>query len=333
MQVDLSTNNVTAIFSENVSIYTKGMLEISPDRNYLFFANVGLSPGTLAKYDVSTDTPSLLIRNPHGSLGSNGQDLAISQDGNHIYYAVGGGNWITNAYDIGQLSTTTFGPFGALVTGAYPREITTSPDGKTAYAVHTSGHIDVWDAQTYLKLKEYPTTGEAYELITDHSGNYLLAAFSNQLRVYAAEGSEPRVDSDADGIDNATDNCVNDFNPNQEDADNDWIGDICDPFPFEANHPFAQCSAELDKLMELREDTDNDGEIDRNDKCPNTQLGLEVDDSGCSLNEFCNNYSGKTKKLCESADWKNDKPLTNKPKDCMLGEGSRGDSSTCVAAY
>jgi len=40
------------------------------------------------------------------------------------------------------------------------------------------------------------------------------------------------VDTDGDGVPDATDNCPNDANPNQEDADGDGVGDVCDPTPF-----------------------------------------------------------------------------------------------------
>ena len=36
-------------------------------------------------------------------------------------------------------------------------------------------------------------------------------------------------DIDDDGIMNGDDNCVDIYNPNQEDIDNDQIGDLCDP--------------------------------------------------------------------------------------------------------
>jgi len=39
----------------------------------------------------------------------------------------------------------------------------------------------------------------------------------------------PPPDTDGDGVPNATDNCPNDFNPNQEDNDIDGLGDVCDP--------------------------------------------------------------------------------------------------------
>ncbi len=36
-------------------------------------------------------------------------------------------------------------------------------------------------------------------------------------------------DIDDDGVLNNQDNCIEDYNPNQEDEDSDSIGDVCDP--------------------------------------------------------------------------------------------------------
>ena len=38
------------------------------------------------------------------------------------------------------------------------------------------------------------------------------------------------VDADLDGIQNDSDNCPDDFNPDQADEDEDGQGDVCDPF-------------------------------------------------------------------------------------------------------
>lgn len=315
MQVNLSTNSVS-VFSGGVFIYSQGLLEISPDKNTLYFANKGLSPGTLAKYDISTNAPALIQQN--SSLGSNGQDLSLSSDGQHIYYAVGGGNGISGSYDIGQLSTATFAPFGAFQTGPYPREITTSPDGLAAYAVHETGHIDVWDAQTFLKLTEYPTVGEAGELIVNDTGAYLLAAFDTQLRIYTTEGTQI-VDADSDGVDDNVDNCPGVYNPDQADTDNDRIGDVCDAYPDDSDNLGAclidnqqktseiqQLSALVNSLQSQLADTDHDGVIDTYDRCSLTVTGAAVDAQGCSVEQFCSGYTASS--TCKAADWMNDEP-------------------------
>lgn len=163
-------------------------VEMSPDGNTLFMANTGLSPGTLEKYDVSGAVPVLLWGNAHGALGSNGQDLWLSQTGEHIYYAVGSGNRVSGGYDIAQIETSTMNVTGSILTGAYPQEIVTSPDGNTGYVAHASGHLDVWDMESYLQITEYATVGQPTELFVDRTGEYLLAAFDSALRIYRAEG-------------------------------------------------------------------------------------------------------------------------------------------------
>lgn len=327
MQINLSTNSVS-VFNGNVSIYSQGMLEISPDKNTLYFANKGLSPGSLAKYDISTNTPSLIQQNSHGSLGSNGQDLSLSDDGQDIYYAVGSGNGISGSYDIGQLSTATFTPLGAFQTGPYPREITTDPDGLIAYAVHGAGHIDVWDAQTFQKLTEYPTVGEAKELIVSNNGAYLLAAFDTQLRIYATEGTQI-VDADNDGIDDNVDNCPDINNPDQIDTDSDHIGDVCDAYPNDSNNLGAcltdnqQLSTLVNSLESRLKDTDSDGVIDTYDRCNSTlgnstSPGVTVDAQGCSVLEFCSGYTVSA--TCKAADWMNDEPTG--ANDCNWSRSS-----------
>ena len=322
MQVDATTGTLRQEFDEGVSVYAAGLLQTDPDGSMLYFGNRGLSPATLAKFDISNPDPVLVYRNPHGDLGSNGQDLWVTPDGNYVYFAVGSGNGVSG-YDIARIRTFDMTIQGALTTGPYPREITTSPDGIFAYAVHTSGHIDVWNTETQTELPSYSTQGEATEMIVDHSGNRLFASFPGGLRVFEAEGSTPLVDDDSDGVDDAIDNCPALSNADQADQDGDGLGDPCDPYPEEANHDFAICSEELAACAEdlaaclngpIR-DSDGDGEYDGTDACSDTPAGAPVDDSGCSPDEFCARHTASILD-CQGADWRNDEPATPVPLDC-----------------
>lgn len=181
MQYDTVGGSYLGAFQGTASVYASGLLEISPDRETLYFANRGLSPGTLAAFDVSSPTPVQLYQNAHGSLGSNGQDLSLSHNGRLISYACGGGNF---SYDIFVISTLTWGVHGSLACGPYPREITYAPNDRIAYVVHTGGEIDRFDVQTFLPLAPIPTVGEATELVVEHTGRYVFAAFDTQLRAY-----------------------------------------------------------------------------------------------------------------------------------------------------
>jgi len=185
MQVDSRTGTYLGEFELSVFVYFGGLLEISPDRQRLYFANVGLSPGTLACFNVSTATPTLVWKNNHGDLGGNGQDLGLTSDGLFVSYACGGGN---GGYDIFKISTQTFTSVGTFPTGPYPREVVYSPDGGEAYTVHGAS-IGRWNASTFLADPPIVTNAEPTELAVDRSGRYIFAAIGGffgppETRVY-----------------------------------------------------------------------------------------------------------------------------------------------------
>lgn len=134
---------------------------------------------------VAGNTPSLLYKNPHGGLGSNGQDLALSHDGIFASYAVGGGNG--PGYSIYKLDTTNLSSLGEFVTGAYPRQITFGHDDKTAYAVNQSGAIKVFDTATFLLT----TTMTKFVCINKSTGE--------RVKLYG-QGSDTSWDCEAAGL-------------------------------------------------------------------------------------------------------------------------------------
>ena len=75
-------------------------------------------------------------------------------------------------------------------------------------------------------------------------------------------------------------------------------------------------------------DADADGEHDDTDRCPDTKTGALVDDSGCSLGQFCAAIDANAedgKKTCNRSDWQNDEPL-GRPKDCKAKEEVKGSA-------
>ena len=178
LQIDASTGGSAGSNIGSSFLVYSGALEISPDRNALYYGDYGLSPASMYKFDVSSTTPSLLWESPHGPHGSNGQDLTLSHDGTFISYATGSGQ---SNYQIAKFRASDMAVLGSFNTGPYPREIAFSPDDKVAYTVHTTGRIDLFNTTTFLSQGTILASGEASELALDSTGRYLFASYTDSF--------------------------------------------------------------------------------------------------------------------------------------------------------
>jgi YVTN family beta-propeller protein len=202
-QIDATTGASTGpSIGSNSSVFIYGgSLEISPDRNTLYYADYGLSPATMYKFNVSGSTPVLVLQTPFGTVGSNGQDLTLSHNGSFICYATGSGQ---SNYQIAKFRTSDFATLGSFNTGPYPQQVAFSPDDAVVYAVHTSGEINVFNANTFLSLGTIFGSGEASELTVDSTGRYLFAGYTDSFwgftgtRVFDT-GRIPPTDFNRDG--------------------------------------------------------------------------------------------------------------------------------------
>jgi hypothetical protein len=149
-------------------------------------------------------------------------------------------------------------------------------------AVVTIGGIGLNTALGGYYLHDVPP-GQNYT-VTAQAPGYSLASYPG---VIINEGNDttvdfglvPSGDSDGDGILDSQDNCPSTPNPNQEDADEDGVGDVCDPFPDDPNE-WLDTDGDL-----IGNNADPD---DDNDGMPDTweiQYGLDplVDDASGDL--------------------------------------------------
>jgi hypothetical protein len=85
---------------------------------------------------------------------------------------------------------------------------------------HLAFHIDAWSSRGSHDVCESPNNFGVISGLVD--GVYVICASPNWGTFSVV------IDSDGDRIPDDSDNCPNDYNPDQADSDGDGIGDICD---------------------------------------------------------------------------------------------------------
>ena len=90
-------------------------------------------------------------------------------------------------------------------------------------------------------------------------------------------------DVDDDGIPNDQDNCPEDANPDQDDADEDDLGDVCDWCPVDPDN-----------------DGDQDGVCANHDNCPNL-ANDQVDNDADGQGDACDDDDDNVQRASQSA--------------------------------
>lgn len=164
-----------------------------------------------------------------------------------------------------------------------------SPDSGLA-----GGSLYATDGISYLGFAGWSTSGPTFEgdwarvlyyVPALDAGDFFVnvvgysyTAGSYQVRVILGVGLPG--DFDADGVPDSTDNCPTVFNPDQADADNDGIGDCCDP-----DEP----------------DQDADGVANACDNCPTIYNADQADADQDGTGDAC-----ETQQPCCRGDFNND---------------------------
>ncbi len=190
-QISANNGALQATFGSPAFVYYGAQLALTPDRSKLFMGNVGLSPGTLARFDVATAIPAFEQANAHGALGSNGQRVIMSHKGDVVCYATGSGN---GGYDIRLIPTNDVGgALGSFACGAYPTNGAFSPDDAVFYTVpDTQKILHIFSRDSFLKIASFPVPQDTADLVTDTNATCIYVAgtdYSNpgKLRIYGIE--------------------------------------------------------------------------------------------------------------------------------------------------
>ncbi len=197
MRVDVETRQYVDTFTGGIFTYFRAMLEISPDKRRLWVANRGISPLTLAVFDISGATPALLTTSS-GNLGSNGQSLALDPvHGQFVSIAAGGGN--TTGYDTYVLNSGDLSVQSTLDTGPFPRSAAYHPDGARVLTAHTSGEVQLWEVATGNLIQTLTIDGEARVMAISAHGDYLAVSDNAQRFNIYQIGESPAPEGQLSG--------------------------------------------------------------------------------------------------------------------------------------
>lgn len=124
------------------------------DKNYnnLLLGVAGISPSSLYRYTFNELNQQLTYAEYLWNPGSNGKDLAISNDGKHLAFCCGGGNG--NGYTIYDFDPSNLqNTYGEWNTGAYPVAAAFSVDNQYLVATDSMENIKLFDVNTHVLKK------------------------------------------------------------------------------------------------------------------------------------------------------------------------------------
>lgn len=132
-------------------------LKVSRDGTALYMKNDG-TPTSAGKYDVISDTPSLLWSCEVGQGGGGQKSMDVSPDGARLYTASG------SPYYVRVSSTTNCSEIGQLNTGPYPKAIALDISGTIAYASTGSNSVFMFDTTTFSATNSFAVAQSVSEI-------------------------------------------------------------------------------------------------------------------------------------------------------------------------
>jgi hypothetical protein len=167
-------------------------------------------------------------------------------------------------------------------------------DNGTAWVADTgyTSYIGATVFQPGSNAPDFDRANNVVGLILNNpeSGTYTLRVNGHNVPLgpqpYALviSGEIESIDSDFDGVSNTIDNCPNNCNTQQQDFDNDFIGDVCDPEPGCEGCGISQC--------EISCDLDNDGILNLNDNCISNCNPSQLDADKDFVGDVCDPEPG-----------------------------------------
>jgi hypothetical protein len=177
------TSTVEKVFSSETGSAVTVLIVFDKTHNQLIAGDTGISPSELSRYSFDPIGRTFTLTESLSDAGSNGEDIVISPDDNHIAFINGAGNG-TPPYTIYDFSSSNFTTVsGAWVTDVYPTSADFDPTGQYLAATNGSS-LQIFSVSTHAKLAEYTLdlTGCSYTAVNKvrySRGGRIIYLFAN----------------------------------------------------------------------------------------------------------------------------------------------------------
>ncbi|MEU2420263.1 Ig-like domain repeat protein [Streptomyces sp. NPDC007851] len=185
--VDLTGDQHEVTLNQDSSWYSAPVLDAAPGTDTLVAGQLGLSPATVASYDVSSGTAAKLASTREA--GDNLGDLQVTPDGKDVVVASGA------PYYHQVFKTSDLNEDGKYNTTAYPNSVAVAPDGTVA-----GGSFAWYDPDVYIfhpgsseavRSYDFPNTGHSSGADTLATGG--LAWAPDESRLFAVTVNDADV--------------------------------------------------------------------------------------------------------------------------------------------
>jgi len=187
--IDIQSN--LEVSSCSITSDSIGFLVYDKNKNNLLLGVEGLSPSSLYRYIYDEISHSLTFAQCVWDFGSTGQDLAISNDGNHVAFCCGGGNG--NGYtifDINSSDIDIIDIFGEWNTGAYPNSADFSHDNNYIVTYNFSD-IQLFSVNTHEFIRNIGSRVNTnnYLVRISRGDKIVFSEYLNSLYFYKMDGT------------------------------------------------------------------------------------------------------------------------------------------------
>lgn len=151
----------------------------NPSSNELYLGVEGTSPSALMRYSFNAATTTITQLQSRNNVGSNGEDIALSPDANHLAFPVGSGNsgYVITDFSPANINST----FGSWNTGAYPSSAGFNPSSQQVVTSNGT-NMEVYNVSNHALAKAWPGVASlATKVHTRFSkgGNYTFILMSD----------------------------------------------------------------------------------------------------------------------------------------------------------